>query len=45
MNKNLDRLALLFKISHTAEFKNNANFILTESHLQIPPGNEDLFKS
>ena len=30
MNKNFDRLALLYKISYTAEFKNNARFISTE---------------
>ena len=32
MNKYFDRLALLYKISYTAEFKTNASFISTESH-------------
>ena len=45
MNKDFDRLALLYKISYAAEFKNNASFISTESHLQMPPHYEDLIKS
>ena len=45
MNKNFDRLALLYKISYTAEFKINASFISTESHLQMLPDYEDLIKS
>ena len=45
MNKNFDRLTLLYKIIYTAEFKNNASFILTESHFQMLPGYEDLIKS
>ena len=45
MNKNFTRLALLSKISSTAEFKNNASFISTESHLQMLPDYEDLIKS
>ena len=34
MNKNFDILALLHKISDIAEFKNNSNFISTESSQQ-----------
>ena len=45
MNKNFDRLVLLYKITYTAELKNNANFISTESHLQMFPVYEDLIKS
>ena len=45
MNKNFDRLALLHKISYTAEFKNNASFISTESQQQMLPNYEDLIKS
>ena len=45
MNKDFDRLALLYKISYAAELKNNASFISTESHLQMPPPYEDLIKS
>ena len=45
MNKNFDRLALLHKISYTAEFRNNANFISTESHVQMLPDYEELIKS
>ena len=45
MNKNFDRLVLLYKIPYIAEFKNNANFISTESHLQMLPDYEDLIKS
>ena len=45
MNKNFARLALLHKISYTTEFKNNASFISTESHLQMLPSYEDLIKS
>ena len=45
MNKDFDRLALLYKISYAAEFKINASFISTESHLQMPPHYEDLIKS
>ena len=45
MNKNFDRLVLLYKITYIAEFKNNANFISTESHLQMLPDYEDLIKS
>ena len=41
MNKNFDKLALLYKISCTAELKNIVNFILTASHLQMLP---DLLK-
>ena len=45
MNENFDRLVLLYKITYTAEFKNNANFISTESHLQMLADYEDLIKS
>ena len=45
MNKNFDRLVLLYKITYTAELKNNGNFISTESHLQMLPDYEDLIKS
>ena len=45
MNKNFDRLALLYKISYAAEFENNASFISTKSHLQMLPDYEDLIKS
>ena len=45
MNKNFDRLALLYKINYTAELKNNASFISTESHQQMLPDYEDLVKS
>ena len=44
MNKNFDILAL-YKISYAAEFKNNASFIPTKSHLQMLPDYEDLIKS
>ena len=37
MNKSFDRLALLYKIGFTAEFKNNVSFISTASHLQMLP--------
>ena len=37
MNKNFDRLALLYKISYTAVFKINATFISTESHQHMFP--------
>ena len=37
MNKNFDRRALLYKLNYTAELKNNATFILTESHQQMLP--------
>ena len=45
MNENFDRLVLLYKINYTAEFKNNANFISTESHLQMLPDYKDFIKS
>ena len=45
MNKNFDRLALLYKINYTAELKNIASFISTESHQEMLPDNEDLVKS
>ena len=45
MNENFDRLVLLYKINYTAELKNNANFISTESHLQMLPDYKDLIKS
>ena len=45
MNKKFGRLTLIYKISSTAEFKYNASFIPTESHLQMLPVYEDLIKS
>ena len=45
MNKYFDRLAPLYKISYTAEFKNNGSFISTEWHQQMLPDYEDLIKS
>ena len=45
MNKNFDCLALLYKISYTAELKNNASFISTKSHQQMLSDYEDLIKS
>ena len=45
MNKNFDRLALLYKINYSAELKNNPSFISTESHQQMLPDYEDLVKS
>ena len=45
MNKNLDRLALLYKISYIAEFKNNSSVISTKSDQQILPDYEDLITS
>ena len=41
MNKNVDRLALLYKISYITEFKNNSN----EPCQQILPDYEDLIIS
>ena len=45
MNKNVDRLALLYKISYITEFKNNSSFISNESCQQILPDYEDLIIS
>ena len=44
MNKNFDRLTILYKISYAAEFKNNGSFISTETRQQFPPDYEDLIK-
>ena len=45
MNKNFDRLALLYEISDIPEFNNNSSFISTESHQEIIPDYKDLIKS
>ena len=45
MNKNVYRLALLYKISSNVEFKNNSSFISTESHQKMPLDHEDLITS
>ena len=45
MNKNFYRIALPYKISYIAEFKNNSSFISTQSHQQILPDYEDLIAS
>ena len=45
MNKNFDRLALLFQISYITGFKNNSSFISTELHQQILADCEDLITS
>ena len=41
MNKNFDRLTLLYKISYITEFKNNSRFFSIESHQEILPDYED----
>ena len=45
MNKNFDRLVLVYKISYISKLKNNSSFISTESHQQILPGYKDLLTS
>ena len=45
MNKNFDRLALLYKISYIPEFSNNSSFISTASYQQILPDYKDLITS
>ena len=45
INKNFDKLALLYKINYISKFKNNSSFISTESHQPILPDYRDFIIS